>query len=135
VGVYEEPPTVIFQRFCFEFRCCSAVCKMNGTAKKKKVVAGGKEAGPRTVLKRASLKTGPGVGAQLNSFEDEDMYQEPIKQVVRPANQLDLTEAELKEEHTRVLTATDPNGEFLVDSRVSTGTNCAMLTDSLTCVI
>jgi hypothetical protein len=85
---------------------------MNGTAKKKKAAPGGKEPGPRTVLKRASLKTGAGVGAQLNSFEDEDMYQEPIKQVVRPANQLDLTEAELKEEHTRVLTATDPNGNF-----------------------
>ena len=37
--------------------------------------------------------------------EDEvDMYQEPIKRVVRPENQLQLTDAELKEEITRVLT-------------------------------
>ena len=31
--------------------------------------------------------------------------------MVRPANQLQLSEAEMKEEHTRVLTANDPNGE------------------------
>ncbi|CAM9651396.1 unnamed protein product, partial [Hapterophycus canaliculatus] len=37
------------------------------------------------------------------------MYQEPIKKVVRPANQLQLSEVEMKEEHTRVLTANDPN--------------------------
>lgn len=30
--------------------------------------------------------------------------------IVRPANQLQLSDAEMKEEHTRVLTANDPNG-------------------------
>ena len=35
------------------------------------------------------------------SFDDEDMYQEPIKRVVKPANQLVLTEQEMKEEITR----------------------------------
>lgn len=38
-------------------------------------------------------------------------YHTPGYQVVRPANQLQLSEAEMKEEHTRVLTANDPNGE------------------------
>eukprot|EP00620_Florenciella_sp_RCC1587_P016723 CAMPEP_0182556028 /NCGR_PEP_ID=MMETSP1324-20130603/429_1 /TAXON_ID=236786 /ORGANISM="Florenciella sp., Strain RCC1587" /LENGTH=686 /DNA_ID=CAMNT_0024767851 /DNA_START=37 /DNA_END=2097 /DNA_ORIENTATION=+ len=42
--------------------------------------------------------------------EDDDMYQEPYKQIIRPHNQLtNLSETELKEEHTRVLTANDPN--------------------------
>ena len=88
---------------------------MNGALKTKKKV-GLKEPSPnpRTVLKRPSLKNAGGAagaaGQQMGSFEDEDMYQEPIKQVVRPPNQLDLSETELKEEHTRVLTATDPNG-------------------------
>lgn len=36
------------------------------------------------------------------------------RQVVRPANQLQLSEAELKEEHTRVLTANDPNGKRVI---------------------
>lgn len=33
--------------------------------------------------------------------------------MVRPANQLQLSEAEMKEEHTRVLTANDPNGRAM----------------------
>jgi len=37
------------------------------------------------------------------------MYQEPVKKVVRPTNQLQLTDTELKEEVTRVLTGDDPN--------------------------
>jgi len=37
------------------------------------------------------------------------MYQEPVRRIVRPKNQLKLSEAEQKEEHTRVLTADDPN--------------------------
>jgi dynein intermediate chain 1 len=49
------------------------------------------------------------VGGGGSMSLDDDMYQEPIKQVVRPANQLDLSETELKEEITRVLTANDPN--------------------------
>lgn len=39
----------------------------------------------------------------------------PLLQVVRPANQLQLSEVEMKEEHTRVLTANDPNGERCSD--------------------
>jgi hypothetical protein len=67
------------------------------------------------VLKRASVRTslaGVPAGGGGGLGEEDDLYQEPIRQVVRPHNQLDLTEAELKEEHTRVLTATDPNGEM-----------------------
>lgn len=41
-------------------------------------------------------------------------------QVIRPANQLQLSEAELKEEHTRVLTANDPNGGSASLPRTST---------------
>ena len=41
--------------------------------------------------------------------EEEDMYQEPFKLIVRPESQLQLTEAEMKDEHTRALTADDPN--------------------------
>ncbi|KAG5177794.1 putative dynein intermediate chain [Tribonema minus] len=50
-----------------------------------------------------------GGGNPLNALEDEDLYQEPVRQIIKPLNQLDLSEAELREEHTRVLTATDPN--------------------------
>jgi len=41
--------------------------------------------------------------------DDDDMYQEPYKQIIRPYNQVDLTPAMAKEEITRVLTASDPN--------------------------
>ena len=41
--------------------------------------------------------------------DDDDYYREPIKRIVRPDNQLVLTETELNEDHTRVLTANDPN--------------------------
>lgn len=41
--------------------------------------------------------------------EEDDIYAEPVKQIVIPENQLQLTEAQLKEEVTRVLTANDPN--------------------------
>eukprot|EP01035_Chromulina_nebulosa_P019156 gene19156-24998_t len=44
-----------------------------------------------------------------NTFEDEDFYKEPIKRIVRPENQLKLSEEKLNEEITRVLTANDPN--------------------------
>jgi len=46
---------------------------------------------------------------QQPSIEDDDMYQEPYKRIIRPLNQVVLTDAERKEEHTRVLTANDPN--------------------------
>ena len=44
------------------------------------------------------------------SYQDEeDYYREPVKRIVRPANQLQLTEEQLAEEFTRILTANDPN--------------------------
>jgi dynein intermediate chain 1 len=45
----------------------------------------------------------------LQQQEEDDFYREPIKRVVRPDNQLKLTEEQLNEEFTRVLTANDPN--------------------------
>ena len=41
--------------------------------------------------------------------EDDDMYQEPHRVIKIPVNQLKLSELDLKEEHTRVLTANDPH--------------------------
>mmetsp|Transcript_17293 Transcript_17293/g.18034 ORF Transcript_17293/g.18034 Transcript_17293/m.18034 type:complete len:676 (+) Transcript_17293:55-2082(+) len=41
--------------------------------------------------------------------EDEDFYQEPVKRIVRPDNQVILTDEQLTEEFTRILTANDPN--------------------------
>jgi dynein intermediate chain 1 len=41
--------------------------------------------------------------------EDDDLYREPIKRIVRPEDQLVLTEEQLDEDITRILTANDPN--------------------------
>eukprot|EP01035_Chromulina_nebulosa_P034128 gene34128-45756_t len=41
--------------------------------------------------------------------DEDDFYREPIKRIVRPDNQLNLTEEQLDEEFTRVLTANDNN--------------------------
>eukprot|EP00814_Leptocylindrus_danicus_P010057 CAMPEP_0116027428 /NCGR_PEP_ID=MMETSP0321-20121206/14641_1 /TAXON_ID=163516 /ORGANISM="Leptocylindrus danicus var. danicus, Strain B650" /LENGTH=696 /DNA_ID=CAMNT_0003500817 /DNA_START=69 /DNA_END=2159 /DNA_ORIENTATION=+ len=41
--------------------------------------------------------------------DDEDIYQEPLKHLVAPANQISLTDNELRVEITRVLTGDDPN--------------------------
>lgn len=41
--------------------------------------------------------------------EDGDIYKEPVKRIIKPSNQVELTPDELKEEVTRVLTADDPN--------------------------
>ena len=41
--------------------------------------------------------------------DEDDFYREPIKRIVRPDNQLNLTEEQLEEEFTRVLTANDNN--------------------------
>jgi dynein intermediate chain 1 len=41
--------------------------------------------------------------------EEEDFYREPIKRIVRPHDQLQLTDEQLGDEVTRVLTANDPN--------------------------
>lgn len=47
--------------------------------------------------------------AATNSIDEDDFYREPIKRTVRPDNQLQLSDEQLDEEHTRVLTANDPN--------------------------
>lgn len=44
-----------------------------------------------------------------NIQDEEDYYREPIKRTVRPENQLVLSEEQLEDEFTRVLTANDPN--------------------------
>ena len=41
--------------------------------------------------------------------DDDDMYQEPYKRIIRPSNQLVLSDKDMKEELTRMLIATDPN--------------------------
>jgi len=41
--------------------------------------------------------------------DEEDLYQEPIKRLIKPENQVQLTDEELKEEISRVLTGDDPN--------------------------
>lgn len=41
--------------------------------------------------------------------DEDELYREPIKRTVRPDNQLQLTEEQLDEDLTRVLTANDPN--------------------------
>uniref|UniRef100_K3X8Q8 Uncharacterized protein n=1 Tax=Globisporangium ultimum (strain ATCC 200006 / CBS 805.95 / DAOM BR144) TaxID=431595 RepID=K3X8Q8_GLOUD len=51
---------------------------------------------------------GASSGAGLD-LDEMDAYHEPVKKVVIPENQLKLSEAELKEEFSRVLTANDPN--------------------------
>ncbi|TYZ59344.1 hypothetical protein PybrP1_008524 [[Pythium] brassicae (nom. inval.)] len=52
-----------------------------------------------------------GAGGSANGVDPDEMdaYHEPVKVVVAPENQLSLTDAELKEEFSRVLTANDPN--------------------------
>jgi dynein intermediate chain 1 len=42
-------------------------------------------------------------------IEEEDIYREPVKITVRPEEQMELSEKEMEEEITRVLTANDPN--------------------------
>jgi dynein intermediate chain 1, axonemal len=54
------------------------------------------------------LGGGGGGGIQL-LHEDEDFYQEPVKRIVRPENQIQLSDEQLTEEFTRILTANDPN--------------------------
>jgi dynein intermediate chain 1 len=41
--------------------------------------------------------------------DDEDFYREPIKRIVKPHDQLQLTDEQLNDEITRILTANDPN--------------------------
>ena len=49
------------------------------------------------------------VAAAPVSTDEEDFYREPIKRIIKPESQLVLTEEQLNEEITRVLTANDPN--------------------------
>ena len=65
-----------------------------GVGKKKD---GNKKENLETIMKSASLQ------------DDDDFYREPIKRIVKPDNQLQLTEEQLAEEFTRILTANDPN--------------------------
>jgi dynein intermediate chain 1 len=51
----------------------------------------------------------PPVPRKPSLQDDDDMFNEPTKKIVIPANQLQLTEKDLAEELTRVLTADDPN--------------------------
>lgn len=46
---------------------------------------------------------------QLAAEDGEDLYQEPVRRVIRPENQLKLTKEQLKEDVSRVLTGDDPN--------------------------
>lgn len=48
-------------------------------------------------------------GMANNNADDEEYYREPIKRIVRPENQLKLSDEQLNDEITRVLTANDPN--------------------------
>lgn len=47
--------------------------------------------------------------SQIPAQDDDDFYREPIKRIIRPESQLQLTDEQLAEEITRVLTANDPN--------------------------
>lgn len=41
--------------------------------------------------------------------EEDEVYREPVKRIVKPEEQLELSEKQLEDEITRVLTANDPN--------------------------
>eukprot|EP00341_Mesodinium_pulex_P012750 CAMPEP_0116903226 /NCGR_PEP_ID=MMETSP0467-20121206/10598_1 /TAXON_ID=283647 /ORGANISM="Mesodinium pulex, Strain SPMC105" /LENGTH=677 /DNA_ID=CAMNT_0004577441 /DNA_START=13 /DNA_END=2046 /DNA_ORIENTATION=+ len=72
---------------------------------------------PKGAAKRTGKKKKEGDGENSPSVmpvaplihEEEDFYREPIKRIVRPENQVQLTEEQLTEEFTRILTANDPN--------------------------
>jgi dynein intermediate chain 1 len=46
---------------------------------------------------------------QQQQQEEDDLYKEPIKRIIRPDNQLVLTEIELNADISRILTGDDPN--------------------------
>jgi dynein intermediate chain 1, axonemal len=59
---------------------------------------------------KKAADTQPVVAAPPPQVEEEDdVYREPIKRIVKPDDQVELTEKQLEEEITRVLTANDPN--------------------------
>eukprot|EP01038_Epipyxis_sp_PR26KG_P013040 gene13040-17476_t len=45
----------------------------------------------------------------IGMVDDDDFYREPVKRIVKPDGQLILTDEQLDEDFTRVLTANDPN--------------------------
>jgi dynein intermediate chain 1, axonemal len=68
----------------------------------------GKKAGGKKVKKDTESEA-VAVASSAPQTEEEEFYREPIKRVVRPDDQLTLSEKEMEEEITRVLTANDPN--------------------------
>jgi len=70
--------------------------------KKGKAATGGKDA----PVKKAPKKEETAAFAQI---EEEDIYREPIKRIIRPDDQLVLTDEQLDEDFTRVLTGNDPS--------------------------
>jgi len=70
----------------------------------------GKNAAPvKGAGKKKKEEVASPVVASMPMPEEEDFYREPVKRIVRPPNQLELTNEQLDEEHTRVITANDPN--------------------------
>ena len=59
---------------------------------------------PKTTPKRR-----PNSAASKTSRRSTDALEEPLRRVVKPENQLQLTEKELEEDITRILTGDDPN--------------------------
>ena len=69
---------------------------------------------PRGGTKRgAGAKEAPSAPAPapapMAAEEEDEVYHEPIKRIVKPDTQLELTDVQMEEEITRVLTANDPN--------------------------
>lgn len=74
----------------------------------KKAATGGKnnkKKGPDSEAANANVPT---ASSSANQDED-DSYREPIKKIVKPESQLVLTDEQLVDEVTRILTASDPN--------------------------
>lgn len=65
----------------------------------------------KTQVSSAKLKVGPGGGAGGDGNPDADDFDVWMKsrQLLRPEDQLDLTDAELSEEITKMLTPTNTN--------------------------
>lgn len=63
----------------------------------------------RRAVPAATEKSGTLLPTAMTSQEDDEIYQEPYRMVRVPSDQIELSQAELAEEHTRVLTANDPN--------------------------
>lgn len=68
-----------------------------------------KKAGKKRTQSRANVDKSTAQIGSIITNDDDDMYQEPYRLIKIPCNQLQLSETQLKEEYTRVLTANDPN--------------------------